>query len=419
MFALFLVKKGKIKLAATMPTIVIGNCYPKDCIKLILSVGSFVYVPMILKTLKSHVHVAILLGLAAPVLAACGGSDSLFKNPLINNKTKFSSSEYGVGASPRLTSSSRVKKGGGRYQVGKPYKVAGNWYHPKEQPNYDKVGTASWYGPNFHGRLTANGEIYDQNMLSAAHPTLPLPSYVRVTNLANGRSALVRVNDRGPFAHGRLIDLSNKTAEVLQFKHQGTAQVRVQYVGRAPLNGDDTRFLLASIDRPTDMERGRTQLAFADVPRLASMSLEQLNAQAPLIAPTPPTRTVMTQAPGFDESVFDLLVSSYADGKTEPVNAAHMAIENMTAAPDALEAWRESAEREFSEVNRSVGVFKSIDAAHRVGQELALLAIVDLRPIKLNGADATQVFLEKLRPGVSKQDVNELTQRLGLSDFVL
>lgn len=197
-------------------------------------------------------------------------------------------------------------------------------------------------------------------MLSAAHPTLPLPSYVRVTNLSNGRSALVRVNDRGPFAHGRLIDLSSKTADVLQFKQQGTAKVRVQYVGKAPLNGDDTRFLLASINKPTDMERGRTQLAFAGT-KLASMSLEQLQPTAS--APTPPTRTVMTEMPGFDSDAFDLLVSSYAQNGTEPVNAAHAAIENMGSTSTELEAWRESQERGFSDVNQSVGVFTSDAAA--------------------------------------------------------
>ncbi len=117
-----------------------------------------------------------------------------------------------------------------------------------------KSGGHPGMAPNFHGRLTANGEIFDQNHLSAAHPTLPLPSYVRVTNMANGRSVVVRVNDRGPFAHGREIDLSSRTADVLDFKNQGTAKVRVQYVGRAPLKGDDTRFLMASINSPTELE---------------------------------------------------------------------------------------------------------------------------------------------------------------------
>ncbi len=133
-----------------------------------------------------------------------------------------------------------VPKGGGYYQVGKPYQVAGQWYQPREDPAYDRVGSASWYGELFHGRRTANGEIYDMDRLSAAHPTLPLPTYARVTNLNNGRSIVVRVNDRGPYARDRIIDLSRRSAELLGFRGNGTATVRVKYLGRAPLNGDDS-----------------------------------------------------------------------------------------------------------------------------------------------------------------------------------
>ena len=160
----------------------------------------------------------------------------------------FTEEEYGVAASPRVTlAASGIRKGGGHFKVGKPYKIRGLWYVPKEEPGYDKTGKASWYGPNFHGRKTANGEIFDQNHLSAAHTTFPLPSYARVTNTANGRSVIVRVNDRGPYSHKRIIDVSKKTAEVLGFKRAGTAKVRVEYVGRAPLEGDDMPKLLASV----------------------------------------------------------------------------------------------------------------------------------------------------------------------------
>ena len=131
-------------------------------------------------------------------------------------------------------------KGGGVYRVGKPYQLNGAWHYPREDPSYDRVGTASWYGELFHGRRTANGEIYDMERLSAASPTLPMPVYARVTNLANGRSIVVRVNDRGPYRGNRLIDLSRRSAEVLSFRNQGTARVRVQYLRRAPLNGDDS-----------------------------------------------------------------------------------------------------------------------------------------------------------------------------------
>ncbi|WP_375203053.1 septal ring lytic transglycosylase RlpA family protein [Hyphococcus sp.] len=121
------------------------------------------------------------------------------------------------------------------YKIGKPYKVKGKTYYPAEDPNYSKVGVASWYGSQFHGRLTANGEIFDMNRLSAAHTTLPLPSMVEVTNLENGRSVVVRVNDRGPFVDDRIIDMSREAARELGFERQGTARVRVRYAGRAPL----------------------------------------------------------------------------------------------------------------------------------------------------------------------------------------
>lgn len=173
----------------------------------------------------------------------------------INNKTKFSESAYGVAASPRLTTSRNVRKGGGRRQVGKPYKIKGKWYTPKEEPGYDRKGQASWYGPNFHGRLTANGEIYDQFALSGAHPTFPLPSYARVTNRKNGKSVVVRVNDRGPYHEGRVIDLSARGAELLDYQNAGVAQVRVEYIGPAPLDGLDNEYLVASY-RPGDGSGG-------------------------------------------------------------------------------------------------------------------------------------------------------------------
>lgn len=129
---------------------------------------------------------------------------------------------------------SAVARALGGYKVGKPYQVAGVWYVPAEQPDYDVVGTASWYGDAFHGKPTANGEAFDMHLASAAHATLPLPCIVEVTNLDNDRSVQVRVNDRGPFKPGRIIDVSRQAAEELGFVRQGTAKVRVRYVGPAP-----------------------------------------------------------------------------------------------------------------------------------------------------------------------------------------
>ena len=124
---------------------------------------------------------------------------------------------------------------GGIYKIGTPYEIEGEWYYPQEDATYDNTGIASWYGPKFHGRRTANGEIFDMDLLTAAHPTLPMPVRAKVTNLENGRSVVVRINDRGPFAKDREIDMSRHAADFLGFKEKGTAKVRVQYLGRAPL----------------------------------------------------------------------------------------------------------------------------------------------------------------------------------------
>jgi len=155
---------------------------------------------------------------------------------------------YGVSASPRVIEPGQpVPKGGGTYRVGKPYVVAGRTYYPAENKRYRHEGIASWYGDDFHGRLTANGEVYDMEGVSAAHPTLPMPSYARVTNLRNGRSLVVRVNDRGPYHGEREIDLSSKAAELLEIRRAGTGRVRVEYVGPASLDGSDDRQLMATL----------------------------------------------------------------------------------------------------------------------------------------------------------------------------
>src|SRR5579883_1220574 len=156
--------------------------------------------------------------------------------------------KYGVSSSPRVVEYGEpVPKGGGTYRVGKPYMVAGRMYVPQEDVNYREEGLASWYGDDFHGRLTANGEVFDMDALTAAHPTLPMPCYARVTNLANGKSLVVRVNDRGPFHADRVMDVSSRAAELLEFKNNGVVRVRVEYVGRAPLEGSDDRLLMATL----------------------------------------------------------------------------------------------------------------------------------------------------------------------------
>ena len=171
-------------------------------------------------------------GLATSYATGQGATSQKSSRPFYGQKTGRS---FGAGQTRRFA------LGGGVRKVGKPYKILGRWYTPKHQPHYDKIGIASWYGKQFHGKKTANGEIFDMNNLTAAHPTLPIPSYVRVTNLSNRRTLILRVNDRGPYAHGRVMDLSRKAAELLDTEAKGTARVRVQYIGPAPLDGNLSR----------------------------------------------------------------------------------------------------------------------------------------------------------------------------------
>jgi rare lipoprotein A (peptidoglycan hydrolase) len=140
---------------------------------------------------------------------------------------------------PQQPGASRPLPSRGVYKIGKPYTIAGNTYVPAENPTYDETGTASWYGDGFHGGPTANGEVYDMHLLTAAHKTLPMPSYAYVHNPVNGRTIMVRINNRGPFKGDRIIDLSREAARLLDFKARGLATVRVTYAGRAPLNGSD------------------------------------------------------------------------------------------------------------------------------------------------------------------------------------
>ncbi|HKS62446.1 MAG TPA: septal ring lytic transglycosylase RlpA family protein [Xanthobacteraceae bacterium] len=180
---------------------------------------------------------AVVLGCL--VLANCSSSSKL---------TSRVDPRYGVAASPRVVEPGQpVPKGGGVYRVGKPYQVAGVTYTPEENRSYRNEGLASWYGDDFHGRLTANGEVYDMEAISAAHPTMPMPSYARVTNLRTHKSLIVRVNDRGPYHANREIDVSARAADLLGFKGHGTARVRVEYVGPAPIQGTDDRLLMATL----------------------------------------------------------------------------------------------------------------------------------------------------------------------------
>jgi len=216
--------------------------------------------------------------------------------------------KYGVATSARVVEPGQpIPKGGGVYRIGSPYTVAGRTYVPEENTHYQAEGMASWYGEDFHGRLTANGEVYDMNGISAAHPTLPLPCYVRVTNLANHRSLIVRVNDRGPYAGNREIDVSGKAAELLGFRSHGLARVRVEYVARAPLDGSDDNRLMATLREGTPAPPPSAVMIASAKPFMPAF-----DEQSPVLRGSVP---VPTQRPyDLEDATSDRLTSGIADG---------------------------------------------------------------------------------------------------------
>jgi rare lipoprotein A len=266
--------------------------------------------------LMSRVKSVFVLASATAVLAGCAQQPS----PSARGRSKefFSSSVYGA-ASPRVVADGEaVPRGGGKYLVGHPYTIAGRRYVPSEQPRSTQIGMASYYGSAFHGRRTANGEVYDMSSISAAHPTMPLPSYVRVTNMNNGRSIIVRVNDRGPYHAGRVMDVSQRVAEALDFRRMGTAQVKVDYLGRAGLEGSDDRMLMASL---------RTDGRPAELPGSPGFSIGTMFASNEPEAAPPPAPVMARPAPQR------LALVSEAESEAPPVVAATRTVQALAHAP--------------------------------------------------------------------------------------
>lgn len=241
---------------------------------------------------------------------------------------------------------------GGAYRVGVPYQIGDNWYYPHEQPDYDEVGVASWYGPTFYGKQTADGEIYDGEGLTAAHRTLPMPVNVRVTNLENGKSLVLRVNDRGPFANGRIIDVSKHAAELLGFYAKGTAKVRVTYLGRS--------------DQPTPADELGTALAGnARAAPAAAVQAAALNANRPRVVPRParlprsaPPSPAAQPLPGAGE----MADAAEPDDRAQVPDTAHLYVQAGTFAS------RENAERLRENLGPASDLF--ISASERQGREL-------------------------------------------------
>jgi rare lipoprotein A len=264
-----------------------------------------------------------------------------------------------------VTNRNRIPAGGGYEHIGAPYTIAGRTYVPHEDPDYSEIGTASWYGAAFHGRLTANGEIFDMNALTAAHTTLPLPSYVRVTNLENGASIVVRVNDRGPFHDNRIIDLSARAAELLEMTSTGTAQVQVDYIGRASLDGNDERMLIATYQAPD--ARRSVQVAYNDA-----------------------TRTISADAGGFfnrfaDGAAAAVYQPAALSGNEDPLAGILGGVRTYAPLPTpqttpAIQAAELAAAGALVAVDRpviiQVGVFADREAADQIAVELVDFGIV-------------------------------------------
>jgi rare lipoprotein A len=251
---------------------------------------------------------AAVCGLAT---ANCSTPTQKFAGP----RTREVDPKYGVAPSPRLYGENDViPKGGGRNFTGRPYVVAGKTYTPREDPRgYVREGLASWYGTAFHGRQTANGEVFDRFSVAAAHPTLPLPSYARVTNLANGHSMIVRVNDRGPYHENRVMDVSQRVAEALEFRRAGTTRVRIEYVGKASLAGSDDTKLMATL---------RTDGRSAPLPGQRSIMFADAGADT---APAPRPALVAMAAARAAEAPEDEPFRPVAPRPVEPARAAEPA----------------------------------------------------------------------------------------------
>lgn len=235
--------------------------------------------------------------------------------------------------------------------AGPPYEVAGKWYVPTHEPDYDEVGIASWYGPNFHGKDSATGEVFDENAMTAAHPTLPIPSLVRVTNLENGKSVMARLNDRGPFVDDRIIDLSRATANALGVIGKGTAKVRVQYAGPAPVEANA-------------------------VPS---------NPSVPVVA------------------------TNYAAQPLAPLAAAKPAPEVRTSAPAGAVVREEAS---LSGFYLQAGSFADLGNAHKLRDRLEAVAPTFVTPVKIDGAEYYRVMLG---PWTSRADAERTQGRLAES----
>lgn len=263
----------------------------------------------------------------------------------------------------------------GQYKVGQPYQIAGVWYYPAVNYEYDESGVASWYGPGFDGLATANGEVYDMNDLTAAHRTLPLPSMVRVTNLENGRALKLRVNDRGPFAHGRIIDVSRRAAQLLGFEQQGTARVRVEILA------DESRML-----------------ASAQQTREYAVAGEPVPEAAPRVAVT----AQELPAPGG--------ASGAAGAQPAPASSSPSAVQQLASAPAiAPDGLVTQVPVQPTALYIQAGAFSNIYNANRLQAQLSQFGAVQIAPVVVDGQ---QFYRVRVGPLASVEAGDRLLEQI-------
>jgi rare lipoprotein A len=311
------------------------------------------------------------LNLTAMLLAGAALSACTTMHPTLSNRLPS-------GPGDQASAPGGLPSGkGGVYKVGNPYQVGGIWYVPKEDPNYDQVGVASWYGDEFNMKPTANGETFDMNALSAAHTTLPMPSLVEVTNLENGRKLVVRVNDRGPFVGNRIIDLSHEAARQLGYDRKGLAKVRVRYLGPAPLGvGEGVRVASnAPAPKPT----------VTPAPAPAAVASRPLAPPAPVASqPLPPVGPAPQAQSQYAQNQYASPRSSY--GPT-PVTYAPTAMPGYSPPPRRVYPPQpiRSASTEAGMYRVQAGAYSNPEAAQRVASELASAGQASVEPVSREG----------------------------------
>lgn len=273
----------------------------------------------------------------------------------------------------------------GQYKIGNPYQIKGVWYYPQEDFEYDETGIGSWYGPKFHGRKTANGETYDMNGISAAHRTLPMPSFVRVTNLDNGRTLNVRINDRGPYAHGRILDLSRRAAQLLGYEKQGTARIRVRILA------EESRAIAARLKGESDLAQVGSPITVDKMPKptVAAQTLPPPDSADQNLASAsdlpPPPEPILQ--PVSTEQVADLQTNG--DVTLEPVN-------------------------QNSNIFIQAGAFSNFDNANRVRARLSGIGPVKVSPVLVNGQD---LFRVRVGPLASVAEADHMLEQVILSGY--